>query len=489
MYYLKHVLWLYLACSCIGTVENFGFLIENGQTTFTSSLQIQEFELSIETKFTMVQLERLQKNIAVLVPLFLEAAIFTPTTGTITATGLKTIVNRALTHIVNIMEIGTSILKYSGSKISTTSTATCKQVITGIDGTYIENLADYLKNEGSRVQKAWTLTDFSSDTGKTAMVIGVVHSIEAELTELLYQMKLQLSIIDSVFSFEYPSFLYGSYHNVACLGIIKNENIIVKQCHPYSTEIRCTMEVWYAEFTQTLPLYVPVVYNNVRLAGPLNENIFVKSPLGSHYQVLNCQKGTGHSNKQELCTLGRLEQECEKSLIVNDVSGIIEHCRFIKDQNTHVSTRLADKSILVEDRLAKVKITNELGHNLVSTSAPYQIHSPHTVTVETDGLKISYPGNGKLTETKVINSSLPEEVLEKLISKMYYAGYWEMLHNISLLDLALLVLQFGTIAFIGLATHFYRKMRQNTDRLRRINRMQKGQLLKQRSRTFPLQEL
>jgi len=249
------------------------------------------------------------------------------------------------------------------------------------------------------------------------------------------------------------------------------------------------MEVWYTEFTQTLPMYVPVVYNNIRLAGPLNEDIFVKSPLGSHYQVLNCRKGNGHSSKQEICTLNRLEQECEKSLIVNDVSSIIEHCRFITDESTHVSKRLEDKSILIEDRLAKVRITNELGHGLVSTSIPYQIHSPHIVTVETDGLKISYPGNSKLTETKIINSSLPDVVLEKLVSKMYYTSIWEMLQSVSLLDLALLALQLVTIVFIGTGTYFYQQMRQNRDKFRRITRAQRGRLLKQRSRPLPLPEL
>ena len=82
-----------------------------------------------------------------------------------------------------------------------------------------------------------------------------------------------------------------------------------------------------------------VNYNGIQLVGPNNEEKFVKSPLGSHYQVLHCQKSTKHSHS--VCQLSRLEQNCEAGLVNRDLLKIVKSCNFSKIKPI-ASIRLAD---------------------------------------------------------------------------------------------------------------------------------------------------
>ena len=481
---------LYLMCLWIGHLYAFEFLIESGKTTFTSALKVQEFELIVDTGFTLTQLTSFQTKSVSMLETFLATEHFKNELIASKTLGIKSMVSRSLAHVGAIAEVGASILKYTGSTASTTSTSACKLELPGVTAQYLEDTTNFLQNELSRIKADWVMpTDTSTDMVKTSILINFVQSFEAEMVHLWQKLTQQLNIIDTLFSYEFPASLYGIYHNTACLGIIKNEQISVKQCTAYSDEIQCTIELWYPETTQTLSMYVPVSYNNIRLAGSLGENIFVKTALGNHYQVLNCQQNMGYSNKQEVCTLNRLEQDCEQSLINQEIDNIIKYCKFIKDKSAPVSRRLADKNILIEDRLAKVTVTEDSGKSIISTPVPYVVTSPNTVTVESNGLTITYPGNGKSGGTKIVNSSLSDQVLNKLFTQLYFVDYWEMLQNFSLVDIILLSLQIIAMIIIAIGTYFYKQLSRGKIRSTNITREQNRKILHRRVRNYPMYPL
>jgi hypothetical protein len=172
--------------------------------------------------------------------------------------------------------------------------------------------------------------------------------------------------------------------------------------------------------------------------GPNNEQQFVKSPLGSHYQALNCHTLSKFSHT--VCQLHRLEQNCESSLVSRDLGRIVKTCKFSKIKPPS-SIRLADNSILIQDKLAKVKVTGSIGSTQVMTRAPYQVHNAAEVSVESEGLTITYVDTVSTREVKITNSSVPLFILQGLFDKIKYAGLWKDLVTASIFDYSLLGLQ------------------------------------------------
>ena len=96
---------LYLMCLWIGHLYAFEFLIESGKTTFTSALKVQEFELIVDTGFTLTQLTSFQTKSVSMLETFLAIEHFKNELVASKTVGIKSMVSRSLAHVGAIAEV------------------------------------------------------------------------------------------------------------------------------------------------------------------------------------------------------------------------------------------------------------------------------------------------------------------------------------------------------------------------------------------------
>jgi hypothetical protein len=359
-------------------------------------------------------------------------------TGDTTGKGAKRLMLKSMDYVTRISEIGEALLKYLTSTAQPSTNPDCflsYSLISNADLTSVDTL---ITKEWNQISDTWTMADISADSKKLNTLNSVLIIIESELRDVYSKMLITLNTIDSLYAGIYPPNLYGMYYGLTCLGVIKNEEIYSQSCVSYTKSVRCSIEIWQPSTVQQLPTFVPISYNGIQLVGPNNEEKFVKSPLGSHYQVLHCQKSTKHSHS--VCQLNRLEQNCETGLVHRDLLKIVKHCKFNKVKPAS-SVRLADNSILIMDKTAKVKVQSTLGENQVMTNVPYRIQNAKETTIESDGLTVKYTGTSSTGTVSITNSTVPLHILETLFERIQFADYYENLMMASIFDYSLLGLQ------------------------------------------------
>jgi len=414
----------------------FEFMVESGTISFISNMKMKELTLEISADLTKESIDTFTKACEEIGKLMLA---YPPLLADTTIhLGAQRSYSKSIEYISNIGDTGKAILKYLSPTLIAPNNPECSFTYSLVTQTDLTNIAAIIKDEWAKVLTTWTVNDLKTDHDKSSTVDKAYLTFEYELRDIQYRLFTLLNTLDSLASGIYPPNLQGMYYGITCLGVIKNEEILVKNCQGYTTSVKCLVEIWYPENTQKLPLFIPVNYEGIQLVGPNNEQQFVKSPLGSHYQALNCHTLSKFSHT--VCQLHRLEQNCESSLVTRDLARIVKTCKFSKVKPTS-SIRLADNSVLIQDKLAKVKVTGNIGSTQVMTHAPYQVHNAAEVSVESEGLTITYVDVKSTQAVKITNSSVPPFILQGLFDRVKYAEYWKNLVTASVFDYSLLGLQ------------------------------------------------
>ncbi|MBG0744887.1 MAG: hypothetical protein IV298_15755 [Cylindrospermopsis raciborskii KL1] len=475
---------LLLSLLLVHPLLGFEFLIEDGHTSFTSSVGMKELMLEVKIAVTSTTLSKLittGTTTSVSMVTFMGKL-----TDTSVGTGIKRLIKKSTTHLVGISSIGNALLKYLTPTSNEPNSPDCFLSYSLVSDEDLETTEIILKKEWSQILDTWTEAELKADSKKFNTVNSVMIIIESELRDVYSKLLTSLNTIDSLYAGVYPPNLYGMYYGLTCLGVIKNEELYPLPCISYSKSVRCPIEIWHPSTVQQLPTFVPVNYNGIQLVGPNNEEKFVKSPLGSHYQVLHCQKSVKHSHS--VCQLNRLDQNCETGLIDRNLPRIVKNCKFGKIKPAS-SIRLADNSILIMDKTAKVKVQSTLGETQVMTNVPYKIQNAKEITVESEGLAVKYTGTTSTSQVSIINSTVPISVLETLFERIQFADYYENLMMASIFDYSLLGLQ----AIIGIifAVIFCQIMvlRRRTVERQIRPRSSQMKLLKRSPRPMPLRTL
>ena len=433
---------LLLSLFIIHSSLEFEFLIEDGTTSFTSSVGMKELLLEVKTAITSTALTKFITTVTSISTsmISLTAKLTDVTVGT----GAKGLIKKSSTHLLGISGVGKALLKYLSPSKSEPTSPDCFLSYSLIADEDLVNAELTLQKEWNQISETWTEAEIKADSKKLNSINLATIIIESELRDIYSKLLTTLNTIDSLYAGIYPPNLYGMYYGLACLGVITNEELFPQPCTSHSKSIRCPIEIWHPSTVQQLPTFVSVNYNGIQLVGPNNEEKFVKSPLGSHYQVLHCQKSTKHSHS--VCQLSRLEQNCEAGLVNRDLLKIVKSCNFSKIKPI-ASIRLADNSILVMDKTAKVKVQSTLGENQVMTNVPYRIQNAKETTIESDGLTVKYTGTTGTGTVAITNSTLPLQILESLFERIQFSDYYENLLTASIFDYSLLGLQ-AFIVFI-----------------------------------------
>jgi len=420
----------------INPLLGFEFLLEDGYTSFTSAIGMKELMLEVKVDITSTTLSKFSTTGVTLSTSMI--AFNSKITGDTTGKGAKRLIQKSMDHIAYISEIGEVLLKYLSNTVQAPTNPDCFLSYSLLTNADLESVNTLIIKEWNQIGDTWTMAEISTDLKKLNTLNSVLVIIESELRDVYSKMLTTLNTIDSLYAGIYPPNLYGMYYGLTCLGVIKNEEVYPQSCVSYTKSVRCPIEVWQPSTVQQLPTFVPVNYNGIQLVGPNNEERFVKSPLGSHYQVLHCQKSTKHSHS--VCQLSRLEQNCETGLVHRDLPKIVKHCKFSKVKPAS-SVRLADNSILIMDKTAKVKVQSTLGETQVMTNVPYRIQNAKETTIESDGLTVKYTGTSGTGTVSITNSTVPLHILETLFERIQFADYYENLMMASIFDYSLLGLQ------------------------------------------------
>ena len=150
------------------------------------------------------------------------------------------------------------------------------------------------------------------------------------------------------------------------------------------------------QYNVSLSLVSAICYG-VQLVGPSNYETFVRLPLDSHYAVLNCQKSSKHIHTA--CQSHRLEQNCETGLVTRDLPKIVKPCKFSKVKSVP-SVRLADKIVLVMDKLAKVKVHNSIDESQVMIQVLYLVHNVREMIIESERTPSKIHRSNKYTRSR-----------------------------------------------------------------------------------------
>jgi len=414
----------------------FEFLIESGTVSFISNMKMKELTLDISVDLTKESIDTFTKACEDISAAMLK---YPPLVADTTIhLGAQRSLSKSTEYISDISDIGKALLKYISPTIIAATNPDCSFTYKLVSQADLTTIVAVVKAEWAKVLNTWTVNDLKMDHDKSSTVDHAFLTFEYELKDLQFKLVTLLNTLDSLTSGIYPPNLQGMYYGISCLGVLKKDEVFVKTCQSYTQSVKCLVEVWYPENTQSLPLYIPVNYEGIQLMGPNNEQQFVKSPLGSHYQALNCHTLSKFSHT--VCQLHRLEQNCESSLVSRDLGRIVKTCKFSKIKPPS-SIRLADNSILIQDKLAKVKVTGSIGSTQVMTRAPYQVHNAAEVSVESEGLTITYVDTVSTREVKITNSSVPLFILQGLFDRIKYADLWKDLVTASIFDYSLLGLQ------------------------------------------------
>ncbi len=70
---------------------------------------------------------------------------------------------------------------------------------------------------------------------------------------------------------------------------------------------------------------IPIEYEGMSIVGPNGEDIFVKTEIGSHYQVLDCHKGPGKMTTHTVCQVNRLQTDCELALTNRNTADVVKY--------------------------------------------------------------------------------------------------------------------------------------------------------------------
>ncbi len=111
--------------------------------------------------------------------------------------------------------------------------------------------------------------------------------------------------------------------------MMKNEELFIKSCRTFKTQLICEIEIWHPKTIQTLPVVISVPYFGYSLVGSNGEETFVKGTLSNFYQSLTCQSVPPLHKSYKTCQLNRLPLACATSLASKDYANIVHNCIFV----------------------------------------------------------------------------------------------------------------------------------------------------------------
>jgi len=471
------------------SINGLDFLLEDGSLTFASNIKIKDFDLDLPVKITSNDITNFQTAINKTYTDFMAAAFIRGTAGLTAHAGNVFQMNDGLNKCNHAVETARALLKSLNNNTTKPESHSCMKICKPIDVTDLSAIQGRLELSGAKVTNTWTTVDVDTDKGKRATIDIFAHQFSYEMEAIHAKLTSILNTFDVLTSFEYPQDLYGIYHDVPCLGVITNEDIHVKKCNAHSEGMVCNIEIWHPERLQTVPTLTPIEYEVMSIVLPNGEDVFVKTEIGSHYQVLDCHNGPGKMTTHTVCQVNRLQTDCELALTNRNTADVVKYCSFAKTKTRPSSIRLADKSIVIMDRLATVSLVGTPDGTIIKEPVPYQLYSPTNVKVTSNGLTLEYPGIKNLPVQKITNSSIPKYMIASLVNKLTYDGYWDELMSLSFVDLALLTIQL--LVLVGLICGLKAYDRMHNKKLNYWIRKQQNRLIPLRARnrtTNPMQE-
>jgi len=429
----------------INGILAFDFLIENGQTTFASNVEVKDFQFVTNFDITGTTLDKLVTTCTNILLKIQSIAAYK--TNPLLYPWMARFITKGSEYALRISSVGKTIAKYLQNTAETPIFQSCIFNYTMVSENEVEELITYLTSEQEKIDITWSHADLQSDKSKLNIIHNALQNYKTELKNLDAKLGTLLSILDTFHSNIYPHSLYGIYHDTTCLGMMKNEELFIKSCKTFKTQLICEIEIWHPKTIQTLPVVISVPYFGYSLVGSNGEETFVKGTLSNFYQSLTCQSVPPLHKSYKTCQLNRLPLACDTSLAAKDYANIVHNCIFAKTAHAASSIRLADKSILVIDNQVKLTIQGTLGTEQVTTTTPYQLYNAEKVSLEVAGLTVQYAGIENLTTTKIRNTSIPVEVLHSFQQKLHFLQYASLLAPLSIFDYGILSFQ-GFIVII-----------------------------------------
>ena len=457
-----------------GTTVSIDFLLSNGELTFVSELEIKDFQLQIQYDVKEETLDKLGTIYADLAAKLSKTSWYN--TATTQGKKAKLLLSLGSPLVLHITRLGKTIRKYLDPLSTIKESGTCVYIHTMITDTELIALNNYFSEEISKISFPQDIDDLTEE--KAQLIYDVLQTIELELKFVVSKFTTILHIIDTLLSNQYPSLLNGVYHDTECVGVLTKEEHEVKQCKIFSTGINCHIEIAYPKERKTMPILISVPYMNHYLSGPNGEQFFVQDKTSGFYQALNCYKPPQFEKEYKTCQLTRLDPDCELALTRKDHIQIVNSCIWRKSTLMPPSIRLFDQSVLITD--PSVKVHRRVGSmkELVTTNPPFKIESSNSISVEGSGVKMLYPGNSKLSNTKITNSTIQPAAMRALSVRLAYLSYWRILWLPSPIDYTLFSVNGLTIVvMIFLARKLIRVSRRITQ-IRKMRFIQKGTILR-----------
>jgi hypothetical protein len=467
--------------------KGFEFLVENGNITFVSGLEIKDLQLIISFDMTDENFEDLSTFYADGAENVTKIPALIHTSRSKELAKVKDIVVRGATLVYDIAKVGKAIGQYLNPSLASAVIKTCQHTYSLVTQKELTSILKLFKENFAKIDLAWkgAVVEPELDKPKLFQIYESFLTFETELKFILSKLSTLLSVLDTLLSNRYPTILQGVYHETACVGIMTEEEHVVKQCTKFKEGVSCDIEVWYPSLKRTMPVLLAVPYFGHIITGPNGEDNFVRDSISKFYQALTCYPNSKLTLNHKICQLTRMNSECELGLSNQDYTKILNTCTWAKNTNMPPSMRLADQGVLVMEKGLKVSIKTEEGTEVITTEPPFKVENKDTLLVEGSGLTIQYPGDSNYLSNRIINSSIPHEILRSFQSQINYLTYWSFLWMPSIIDYSMIFIQIMMIVMFLCMFKRQQGMTKKVDQIRRFRFIPRGTLIRRPRQVNP----
>jgi hypothetical protein len=332
--------------------------------------------------------------------------------------------------------------KFKNEKTIDEPTNICSKEPLGLKKEDLEREVQNIKNRFKAINVNWTPEQVKTSVEAKNILFEFCNYYND--FSMIYEIigDQMLTAMEQLSDGNYPEVLLGEMTrdcNISMNG--DGEKYTVLKCTKTNKGYRCQVLITQATNLKEYTKLHAVHYENVRLMGYENNDIFVKTSDVHELKYLDCENK--ESGDFAICTEHEVPEICRKMLGKQEIRGIIDSCNFTKG-TPQVGTLIPHGGILIQGD--KVSISS--GKTAISQQPPLVIYSPETITIKREEEDYVYPPAITIEELIVVGSMLSMEDIAYLTGKQYWEDVWEDMDYEDIISYTLVALQ---IIFIPIA--------------------------------------
>lgn len=368
--------------------------------------------------------------------------------------------NEGIKQNLEAQNIFSNIYAELSSTVSAKNETSCVFIVPSITSNQLVNPTTFLTTRMAKLV-AWTPAEVTPE--KIAQLNAFINTFNQICAELYDELKSVSQQWNELQQLNFPDSLLPFLEQIKCIEKSQFEKVIVDSCLLSRDGLYCELTVHILKEADIFEKLIPINYRGIALKVPNKNAAFVKGLGQEDLKILNC-KTEAIQKINRYCALEKIEEECGQSLQEQNVNEILKNCPFEQDREPLSYKKMTNGGLLV---LTQGEIT--VGSHTLFEQPPLIIYSNENVSILIDGQKLHVPNTVKVTEQKIVISSLTENQLLALEGKIYWQEFLNKLDLGDFIQWAHIVFEVLTIplTLFGVILGCQMKRSKKVDKLAR----------------------